>query len=140
VNRDSWSIATDGNVVANLQAWEGAANPGLTYVRSSSDGITFGSDFTTTGIDTMVQARHIMWHHGEWMIINALGGVWTSDNLVDWTSQGSSYLTGTPSGLSNADDHGMENQNIIRWGAGEGQNKENFAIFFDNQIYQSTTT
>jgi hypothetical protein len=32
----------------------------------------------------------------------------------------------------------MENQNIVRWGAGSGAQKENFAIFFANQIYQST--
>jgi len=106
------------------------------YVRTSTDGINWGTDIVTSGL-TAPNARHIMWHKDEWVIINRDGLCWTSNDLITWVAQGDTYLTGSSSGSSNSQYHGMENQNIIRWGAGTGSRKENFAIFFNNQIYQS---
>jgi len=126
-----YGMATDGITMVQLQSTTLQA-----YVRTSTDGVTFGADITTSGL-TAPDARHIMRHKGEWVIIGMDGACWTSNDLTNWVAQGDSYLTGTASGDSNSQYHGMENQNIIRWGAGSGSQKENFAIFFDNQIYQS---
>jgi len=131
--RDTYAMATDGNVVANLQAFMGG---GLVQINSSTDGVTFGADITTSGF-TITNPRHIMYHRGEWVAIDANGSCWTSDDLITWVAQGDTYLTGTSSGVSNTGNHTMDNQNIIRWGSGEGQSRANFAIFFQNQVYQS---
>ena len=128
---DSRGMASNGIVIAQVMS-----NSFETKVRTSSDGVVFGANIVTSGL-TATNSRHIMWHEDEWVIINLLGACWTSDDLITWVAQGDTYLTGTASGHSNSDWHGMENQNIIRWGSGAGSQKENFAIFFVNQIYQS---
>ncbi len=131
VTKSTQGIATNGLVVASV-----SGDTIASFVRSSTDGFTFTADIATSGL-TVTRPRHIMYHKGEWVIINRDGSCWTSDDLITWTAQGDTYLTGTSSGSSNAEWHSMENQNIIRWGAGGGQSRENFAIFFLNQIYQS---
>lgn len=133
-SRSVYGVATDGTTVAAI------ANSGTTtQIRTSTDGVTFGSDLVTVGLAAN-DARHIMYHLDEWIIIEISGGCWTSPDLINWTSQGDTYLTGTASGASDATYGAMDVVNIIRWGAGTGQSRENFAIFFANQIYKSTTT
>lgn len=131
VTASGYGMATDGVTLVQV---EGSTTQA--YVRTSTDGITFGADLVTSGL-TAGRPRHIMWHRGEWVIINRDGACWTSNDLLTWVAQGTTYLTGTASGSSNAQYHGMENQNIIRWGAGAGADKEYFAIFFQDQIYES---